>query len=129
MKSIILYDIAFFASVVPMEQCRPESVPLDGLWSISIEKDELVDLKLFSDCESDYDLPGPALHIDETPSPPFYNSTTTVDESCISSENVSLLFWPSSESALGQWTLSMYTKTWWTLALDANPGPWALTWL
>ena len=46
-------------------------------------------LKIFSDCESDYDLPGPALHIDDTPSPPFYNSTTTVDESCVSSENVS----------------------------------------
>jgi len=40
-----------------------------------------------SDCESDYDLPGPALHIDDTPSPLFYNSTTTVDESCASSEN------------------------------------------
>ena len=50
----------------------------------------------FSDCESDYDLPGPALHIDETPSPPFYNSTTTVDESCVSSENVGLSLAPSS---------------------------------
>ena len=28
MKSIILYDIAFFASVVSMEQCGPESGPI-----------------------------------------------------------------------------------------------------
>merc|ERR1711990_1309730 len=42
-----------------------------------------------SDCESDYDLPGPALHIEDTPSPEgiLYNSTTTFSKSCISSEN------------------------------------------
>ena len=43
-------------------------------------------LPYFADCESDYDLPGPPLRIDD--SPDLFNTSVTVTESFASSENV-----------------------------------------